>query len=62
MFIKIDVVHASVLKLSVMHLHASVKGGIFVTGINSRLSQLTWDSGLHLLMPVSDAEPVAMYL
>lgn len=54
MFIKIDVVHVSELKPSVMHLHAPVKGEISVTDINSRLSQLTWDSDFHLLMPVSD--------
>ena len=62
MFIKVDVVHVSVLKPSVTHLHAPVKGEIFVTDISSRLSQLTWDSGFCLLMPVSDVEPVAMYL
>lgn len=61
-FIKIDVVRVSMLKPLVMHLHAPVKGEIFVTDISSRLLELTWDSAFHLLMPVSDAEPVAMYL
>lgn len=62
MFIKTDVVHVSVLKPSAMHLHAPVKGELFVIDINSTLSQLTWDSDFHLLMPMSDAEAVAMYL
>lgn len=45
-----------------MHLHAPVKGELFVIDINSTLSQLSWDSDFHLLMPMSDAEAVAMYL
>lgn len=52
----------SVLKASVTHLQAPVKGEIFVTDMKSRLWQLTWDSGFLLLMPMSDIEPAVMYL
>lgn len=44
-----------------LHIHMNQQSKIIVTDVNGRLLQLTWDSGFHLLMPVSDADPVAMY-